>query len=458
MLIFKTTKTISMKIPAIPRSRAFIESPKMAENAIERFSQYTDELGETYSFYFGGIQKAIVTTNPTVIQHILQKNYKNYHKSDIQIKRMGHFLGAGLLTSHGDYWLAQRRMIQEGFHRHQLMLLIPTMKKIMDETLEGFDNAIEKGAINITEFMMRFTFRIAATSLFSTHLRPEQLDTLSNTISNVQQFMLRQIVQPYLNPWFKVSGTLAKYEKMRETSDKFIMDYIKLRRKSTEKHNDMLQKLMDARDKDTGKGMTDQQVLQESMQLLVAGHETSSNALSWIFYMLHQHPEVQAKVRAEVAEVMKDDPFDYTNLRNLTYTIQVIEETLRLYPPFWMIDRKALETDQVGDLTIPKGATIIPFIYGVQHSSKYWEHPEQFNPNRFTKENMKKHKPFTHIPFGGGPRVCIGGSYAQIQILLILATILQKYNFELAQEKVEMGPMIILRPKGGIQMKFSKIH
>lgn len=447
-----------MKIPTIPRHRTFMESSKMVENPIDRFHTYMTELGETYSFHFGGVQKVIVTTNPTVIQHILQKNYKNYHKSDIQIKRMGHFLGAGLLTSHGEYWLAQRRMIQEGFHRQQLMMLIPTMKQIMDDALEKFDAESEKGALNITEFMMRFTFRIAATSLFSTHLKPEQLDTLSDTISTIQQFIVRQIVQPYLNPWFRATGTLGKYEKMREHSDKFIMDYIKIRRKSTEKHNDMLQKLMDARDKETGKGMTDEQILMESMQLLVAGHETSSNALSWVLYMLTQHPEVETKVRAEVAEVMKDDPFNYTNLRNLTYTIQVIEETLRLYPPFWMVDRKALETDQIGDVTIPKGATVITFIYGVQRSEKHWGNPEQFKPDRFTKENMKKQKPFTHIPFGGGPRVCIGGSYAQIQILLILVTLLQKYNFELAQEKVEMGPMIILRPKGGIQMKFTKIN
>ncbi len=426
-----------MKIPTISRSRAFADSPRMKKNPIEIFNEYKDELGETYSFHFGGLKKVIITTNPTIIQHILQKNYKNYHKSDIQVKRMGHFLGSGLLTSHGEYWLSQRRMIQEGFHRSQLMMLMPTMRKIMDEAMLDFDKAAAKNPIDICEYMMRFTFRIAATSLFSTRLNAEQLDTLSDTITTIQAFIVRQIVQPYLNPWFQISGTLSKYEKMRETSDKFIMDYIKSRRKSDEKQDDLLQKLMDARDKDTGEGMTDEQVLMESMQLLVAGHETSSNALSWVFYLLAKHPDCQAKVRQEIKNAINDEPIDYHNLRKLTYTVQVIEETLRLYPPFWMIDRKALETDVVDGVTIPKGATIIPFIYGVQHSGEYWENPEQFDPERFTKENAKNHTPFTHLPFGGGPRVCIGSSYANIQILLILVTILQQYNFELAQEKVE---------------------
>jgi cytochrome P450 len=444
--------------PQIHRIRAFTDSLRMSRNPIEIFSEYSRRLGDTYSFHFGGVQKTIVTCNPGVMQHILQKNYTNYRKSDIQVKRMGHFLGKGLLTSHGEYWLTQRRLIQEGFHKDKLVSFIQIMDEVLSESLERLEAGMEGEPIDICPLMNELTFRIVTSTLFSTRLSDNELATVSDSITNIQQFIVRQIVQPYLNPWFKVSGTLNKYETMRNESDNVFRNNITDRRKNNGQHTDMLQTLLDARYKETGTGMTDEQILMETMQLIVAGHETSSTSLSWILYLLTQNPDCLIKVKKEIKDNIGDEPINIYHLHKLEYTVQVIEESLRLYPPFWMVDREANEDDEVLGYFIPKNSMIISFIYGVHHSNTYWKDPEKFDPERFSKENVKKQVPFSHLPFGGGPRICIGANYAQLQMLMILATIFRKYNFELAQDHpAEIGPMIILRPKDGIKMKFTKI-
>lgn len=443
--------------PQVARTRAFIDSPRMFKDPIEIFSKYTADFGDTFTFHFGGVKKAIVTSNPGIIQHIFKTNYHNYQKSEIQVRRMGHFLGSGLLTSHGRYWRTQRRLIQQGFHRAQLAALMQIMQGVLDESIGRFEADLPKGPIDIYQQMMKFTFRIACRSLFSTKLKEEQLDFISNSISVIQEFICRQILQPYLNPWFRISGELRKFEQMRIRSDTIIRDYIESRRQERQEHNDLLQILLDARYEDTGEGMTDEQVLMESMQLLAAGHETSSNALSWVLYLLSKHPDALKRIRFELNTVLGDAPVQFSDLPKLEYTSQVLDESMRIYPPFWMIDRFALEDDKVLDIDIPKGTTVVAYIYGLHHSPEHWQDPETFLPERFTKENKETHTPFSHLPFGGGPRVCIGSNYAQMQMLMILSVLLRNFDFELVPDrKIEMHPMVILRPEDGFEMYFSK--
>jgi cytochrome P450 len=242
---------------------------------------------------------------------------------------------------------------------------------------------------------------------------------------------------------------------MRARADSVLMRYIKERRQQAP-GQDLLQTLMDARYSD-GEGMSDELVLSESMQLLVAGHETSSNALSWLLYLLSSRPDCLAKVRQEFDTVLGDAPLSFGDVMKLEFTTQVIQEALRLYPPFWMIDREAVADDQVGDVVIPQGSTVIVFVHGVHHASRHWESPESFDPERFIKANDKLRTPFTHIPFGGGPRGCIGGNYAMLQILMILSDVLRRYDLETVPgQTIEASPKVILRPRYGIRMTFTK--
>jgi cytochrome P450 len=432
-----------------------MDSRAMARNPVQVLSKYTQHYGETFRFYLGGIKEAMVTTDPTVIQHVLKTNAENYHKSEIQVKRMGHFLGKGLLTTHGEAWRTQRRLIQRGFERKQLEVLSSIMQDSLAESLRSFDRDVRTGPVDIYPHLMKMTFEMVGKSLFGARLKDEDIGLISRTISTIQEFMVRQTIQPYLNPWFTVSGVLRRHEEMRAHADSILMDCIRIRRQESPGH-DLLQILMDARYSD-GEGMPDELVLSESMQLLVAGHETSSNALSWLLYLLSSRPDCIERLRHEYDSVLGERSLSYTDVPRFQFAIQVIQEGLRLYPPFWMVDRMALSDDRAGDIDIPRGSTVIVFVYGVHHSREYWEDPESFDPERFSKANEKLNRPFTHLPFGAGPRGCIGGNYATLQILMILGVLLRKYDFRLAAgQTIEARPMVILRPKHGISMAFTE--
>jgi cytochrome P450 len=426
----------------------------MARNSVAVLSKYTELFGDTFRCYLGGIKEVMVTTNPAVIQHVLKINSENYQKSEIQVKRMGHFLGKGLLTTHGEAWRTQRRLIQKGFDRKQLEALSSIMQDSLTESLREFDRQVRLGPVDIYPQLMRMTFAMVARSLFGARLKDEDIDLVSHTICTVQGFIVRQTLQPYLNPWFAVSGELRKHEEMRAQADSILMQYIK-RRRNEPPGNDLLQTLMDARYSD-GEGMSDELVLSESMQLLVAGHETSSNALSWLLYLLSSRPDCLEKVRQELDAVLGDSPLTYVEVPRFEFTSQVIYEALRLYPPFWMVDRTAVADDRVGDLAIPRGSTVIVFVYGAHHAPRYWHDPEGFDPDRFSKANEKLQPPFTYLPFGAGPRGCIGGNYAMLQILMILNSLLRQYDLQLTPgQDIEPRSMVILRPKHGIRMTFT---
>ncbi|HWO39856.1 MAG TPA: cytochrome P450 [Candidatus Acidoferrum sp.] len=444
----------STPIPVVSRFRCFTDSRAMFQNPVRVLSSYAETFGDTFKIYLGGLKEAIVTIDPAVIQHVLKTNAENYQKSHIQVKRMGHFLGKGLLTTEGEAWRTQRRLIQKGFDRTQLEALSTIMQESLADSLRDFDAQIRRGPVDIYPRLMKITFAMVARSLFGARLKNEDIDLVSHTICTVQEFIVRQTLQPYLNPWFAVSGELRRHEDMRTRADAVLLEYIKKRRNEPP-GQDLLQTLMDARYSD-GEGMSDALILSESMQLLVAGHETSSNALSWLFYLLSSRPDCLEKVRREFDSVLGEAPLSYTDVPKFEFTTQVIMEGLRLYPPFWMIDRMAVADDRVGDLVLPRGSTVIVHVYGAHHALRYWQNPENFDTERFTKANDKLRTPGTFLPFGAGPRGCIGGNYAMLQILMILSDLLRKYDFQLAPgQTIEARPMVILRPMHGIRMTFT---
>jgi len=449
--------TSSTPIPSVSRARCFADSRAMFQNPVKVLSTYGESFGDTFRLYLGGLKEAIVSIDPVVTQHVLKTNAENYQKSEIQVKRMGHFLGKGLLTTHGEPWRIQRRLIQKGFDRKQLDALSSIMQDSLADSLRDFDRQVQVGPVDIYPQLMKITFAMVARSLFGARLKDEDIDLVSHTICTVQEFIVRQTLQPYLNPWFAVSGEMRRHEAMRTRADAVLLEYIKKRRNEPP-GNDLLQTLMDARYSD-GEGMSDELVLSESMQLLVAGHETSSNALSWLLYLLSSRPDCLEKVRQEFDSVLGAAPLNHGDVPKFEFATQVIQEALRLYPPFWMIDRMAVADDRVGDMHISRGSMVIVYVYGAHHAPRYWEDPENFDTTRFTKANDKLRVPFTYLPFGAGPRGCIGGNYAMLQILMILNGLLRKYDFDLVPgQTIEARPMVILRPKHGIRMTFTKAH
>src|SRR5450631_3536321 len=330
-------------VPVVSRFRCFADSRAMFRNPVQVLSSYNKILGDTFRLYLGGLKEAIVTIDPAVMQHVVKTNAENYQKSEIQVKRMGHFLGKGLLTTHGDAWRTQRRLIQKGFDRKQLEILSSIMQDSLAESLREFDRQARIGPVDIYPHLMKITFGMVGRSLFGARLKDDDIDLISHTISTVQEFMVRQTIQPYLNPWFAVSGELRRHEEMRARADAILLDYIQRRRREAPGH-DLLQILMDARYSD-GQGMSDELVLSESMQLLVAGHETSSNALSWLLYLVSTRPECLERLRQEFDSVLGGAPMSFSDVTKFEFGAQVIQEALRLYPPFWMVDRMAVADD-----------------------------------------------------------------------------------------------------------------
>lgn len=448
----------NIKTPKISTIESFLDTKEMVKNPILIFEKYRKKLGPTFEFKFGGIKKTIVTADPEFLKYILKDNNDNYHKSHIQVKRFVEFQGVGLTNSHDEYWLRQRKLLSMGFVRSRLSEMLPIQIGVLNDFMKDFDSDVSNGIVDIHDQMVKFTLRSVGQSLFGSQLNRNELENFATAIADIQRFIVKKVCQPYLMPWFAISGQNKKYQDIRIKADQIVKDYVENRRKEPGKDSDILQLILTTPYKDTGELMSDETVSVEILQLLVAGNETSTTAAAWTFYLLAKHPEHIPKIREEIASVFGDNAIDYAGLFKLTYTIAVLDEAMRIRPPFWMIDREALKDDEFKGIKIPAGTTVVPYIYGVHHNAEIWKDPHLFDPSRFEKESADKNHPFAHIPFGGGPRVCIGQNMAKMQILLVMSAIIKKYDFELSDKKdIEMHAMMLLKPDGPIQMKFKKV-
>ncbi len=446
-------------VPAVSRIAAFRESRKMAADPISVFHRHMQALGPDYYYYFGGMKPVLVTQNPVLLRHILKDNHENYRKSEIQVRRMGYFLGHGLLTSHGEEWLRMRRLIQKAFAPHALEFLSAGMNDSIDESLARFRPLAAAGPVDLAREMMEITFTMVARSLFGARMTVDEIGEISEAIVAIQAFIVRQIVQPYLIPWFALSGETGRHQTLRRRGDAILLRHIRERRRQpAPAGSDLLQILLDTTDPDTGDSLTDEQVLCESMQLLVAGHETSANALTWTLYLLGRHPDRLVASRAEFERVVGTERLALHHLTDLPYNTRIVEESMRIFPPFWMVDRVAVEDDRAGNIVVPAGTTVIAFFYGAHHAPSNWQDPELFVPDRIGPTDRKTTRDFTYLPFGGGPRTCIGAGYAMLQMLMIMNVFLRAFDFRIADgQELKPGPKIILRPRDGAMANVTAI-
>jgi len=444
-------------VPHVSRATAFFDSRQMVRNPVSVFEKYRARLGPTFSFHFGGTRPTLVSSDPAFIEQVLRFKRDNYHKSDIQVERMVEFQGRGLVNIHGDDWMRQRRLLAHGFLPKRLTQLLPMQAEVLKDLLTLFERDARQGVIDIHQQMVRFTLRMVGKSLFGRNMNEAELDQIAASIEQIQGFIVRQIVQPYLISWFRLSGQTKHYQQLRHAAAKIVLNHIAARRQLNPDEPDLLQLMLETPYPDTGDPMGDEQALIESLQLMVAGNETSSVSLTWIFYLLGKHPEYIAQIRAEIDAVIGEDPVNYENLHRLELTIRCVDEALRLYPPFWMIDRLALADDEICGIRIPAGTIVVPYIYGVHHNPDIWDDPWRFNPDRFGGDASKKRHSYAYIPFGGGPRICIGNNMAIMQILLIVVTLVRSFDFKLASNKnIDIQPMMLLRPEGAVPMQFTR--
>lgn len=444
-------------VPQVPRARAFREAWALVRHPVRVFERYRTELGRTFAVHLGGVRPAVVSTDPDFIHHALHDTAK-YHVSTVRVDRMAEFQGQGLINSHGEEWLRKRRFLSRSVRRERLSELVPEQQRVLEDLLASFDADVEHGSVDVHQAMIHLTARLVARSIFGRRMQDDRIEHILMGIHQVQTLMHQQIFQPYSIPWNRVSGRTRRHQRIRAAADQIARDCIAERVESLgEEGGDILELLLTTPYEPSGEPMDREQVLTECMQFLVAGCETSPVALSWTLYLLGRHPRFIAAIRDEVGCVLGAGPATFEALSRLRLTRRVIDESMRLYSPFWMIDRVAVEDDVIGDVRIPRGVMVLPFIHGLHRDPDLWPDPEVFDPGRFEDEAVRRRHPSAHIPFGGGPRKCIGSNMAILQMLLIVATFVRRYDFELASDaEVEAAPRMILHPKTSIEMHVAR--
>ena len=402
--------------------------------------------------------KLVLTDDAELIRYFLQKNHKNYIKTALVRDFVKDQIGNGLFTADGKHWLKQRRVIQAGFHKKKLTgisnIMLDEINHYMDHIMDGY--AEKNQEIDLIKEMTYLASKIVSKSLFGQDFDDKKIDVIDKSIADANKYIVAVSKQPFTKPWYHLNGDYKKIRTQKDIRDKFILDFIEERKKSGKEEDDLLGMLLETEYED-GSRMDNEQLLDESIILLVAGNKTSAVTMAWLFYLLATNPEIENKVLKSVTDTLGQDDPSLESLRSLTYPLQVLEETLRFYPVVWLVDREPIEDDEFNGTKIKKGEDIAAFIYGLHHNSKYWKDPEKFDPERFTPENKKEHVPFSYLPFGGGPRICIGKNFAIMEMQFILAMLIKRYKFVLSPgQKIGFKPLLTLSPTNGIKVRVQK--
>jgi cytochrome P450 len=398
-----------------------------------------------------GPRRGYLITDPADVRHVLQDNARNYHKSPLYDKlRMS--LGNGLLTSEDEFWLRQRRIAQPAFHRQRIAALAGVMAEAARETAAEWQTIASGGRpVDVAEEMMRLTRTVVLRALLGADLGP-----FAGRVDDAWTIINQHIGESFWSLGFTDKWPTSKYRRFqaaRAVLQQAVDHVISERRRSPFDNADLLSMLLSARDEGSGEAMTDEQLRVEVTTFLLAGQETTSLALTWTWYLLSQHPGAQRRLEEEIDTALNGRLPEYTDLVNLPYTRMVIDEALRLYPPAWGFSRQALGDDVVGGFDLPRGwlAFVIPYV--LHRLPAFWQDPDAFDPDRFLPERSADRPKFVYLPFGAGPRQCIGSQFALIEAQLTVTTLAQSYRLHLVpRHRVEPWPLITLRPRFGMPM------
>lgn len=403
------------------------------------FLQLTREYGDIVQ-YRAAPEPAYLINHPDYIRQVLVSNGRNYNKDTHLNKYMLESLvGQGLLTSEPPLWRQQRHLIQPAFHRRNLTTFTDLMVSSTKKTLDRLSALASSGQpFDIAAEMMKLTLDIVTRALFGYEIGP-QAEAVGQAVDT-----LIEIAKP----------SRARFQETLRQLDEIVFAIIdQRRRQSHETAQDLLDMLLQARYEETGEGMSDRQVRDEVMSLFIAGHETTANTLSWLWYLLGQHATVVTRMEAELAAVLNGRSPTTTDFPHLAYTNQVIKEGMRLYPSAWSISRRALADDSIDGYFIPAGAIVALSPYTLHRHPAFWPNPEQFDPERFTPEQENGRSRYAYIPFGGGARKCIGDQFALMESMIIVPEILQNFRLQLVPDhQVEEHALVTLRPKNGIMI------
>ncbi|WP_179353086.1 cytochrome P450 [Winogradskyella vidalii] len=436
-------------IPTVPLSRFVKHSLEILKNPLPFHHQNFEEQGDVFRLKIGLKNSVVFVRDAAFAAYVLQKNQKNYTKSKIQTEDLVKYVGTGLLTAEGEHWKKQRKLIQPAFHKKQLENLLDS---IANAITSEYNKITPNQVIDIFPILNDLAFQTVVKSLFSSAANQEDINRLQYITEAAQKMLVKELRQPYLGWWFTVSGEIKKHLDLTQEARQILKRIVNERRTSGIKAHDLLDMLLEARYED-GHPMEEEQLIDEILILFTAGHETTSNALTFVTQLLALHPEWQDKILKERQKIQSesDDLMDLVTKSKICQ--QVIEEGMRLYPPVYFIDRVNKTEDTFNGLNFEAGSNLLFSVYEMHRHPELWEQPDAFLPERFSEGGRKFSSQY--FPFGAGPRKCIGNNFAMFEMIIAISELVSNYKIIPDFETIDITPLITLKPKNAF-LKFEE--
>jgi len=390
--------------------------------------------------------------DPAAIEHVLVKNHKNYRKAEFLTGPIRLVIGNGLFTSEGDFWLRQRRLSQPAFLRGAVVRLAAPMTSAVDGLIQTWETAPDGRSVDMVTEMTRLVLHIAAATLFGADVGPDA-DAIGTGQRAIFDLVRHKMDNPLTAPLWVPTRRNRAFRSTKGLLDALVLRLIESRRRSGPAANDLLDLLLAAREEESGTGMSDQQLKDEVITLLFAGLDTTTASISWAWHLLARHQDIQESLHDQVAAYLAGRTPTAEDLPHLPLATAVLEEALRLYPPAPGMPRVAVKPDEIHGYPVPAKAIITVSQWVTHRNPAYWDEPDRFRPERFLPGRPAERPKFAYFPFGGGPRLCIGNTFALIEGALILAGLAQRFHFRPADgREVELDTTFVLRPKGALNL------
>jgi len=451
-----------MSTAPAPNSRAIAPGPKghpllgmLPEFRGDRLS-FLVRTARTYGpvarFTIRG-RAVFLVTDPAGTKHVLQDNADNYGRKTRSVDALRETLGNGLLTTTGPSWWRNRRLAQPSFHRQRLAAFAGVMGDAAADFVNRLaDTHAGRAPFDVVPELLRLTLRILGRCLFERDLTDEA-DAVGGALGVVLHHTIEKLAAFFPLPGVVPTPKNLRFRAALRALDRVVLSLIAERRRDGADRGDLLSMLLAARDEDTGEGLSDQQLRDEVMTLLLAGHETTAMGLSWTFYLLSLHPGARRTLEQELDAALPAGTPVPPEIARLRTTRMVLDEALRLYPPAWVVTRSADGDDQIGGFAIPAGSRVLVSPYVTHHDPSLWDDPEGFDPERFAPEREAGRPRYAYFPFGGGPHLCIGAGFAMMEATIVLASVVRRLRLDLEPGRpVAIDPLVTLRPKPGIWM------
>ncbi|HEV8241175.1 MAG TPA: cytochrome P450 [Thermoanaerobaculia bacterium] len=394
-------------------------------------------------------RRFVVLGHPDLVEQVLLVQHRNFKKHSFFWRHVTALFGRGLLVSEGDFWLRQRRLAAPAFHGRRIAAYAGDMVAFAERMLDDWRDGEARDA---HQEMMRLTMQIVAKTLFDAEVSEDYAE-ISRAFDDVVEEIALRFRQPLPIPDWVPMARNRRYLAAVRQLDSLVYRFIAERRADPRDRGDLLSMLLAARD-DDGAGMSDVQVRDEVITLFLAGHETTAIALSWTWYLLARHPEAEARLGAELDAVLAGRAPALEDLPRLVYAEQVVKESMRLFPPAYAFGREALADCEIGGYRVPAKTTVFISQWATHRDGRFFPDPETFRPERWTADFEAALPRYAYLPFGGGPRICIGNRFAMMEAVLLLATVARRYRLRLASEaEIEPFASITLRPVGGVPVR-----